>query len=86
MKSINASEFKAKCLALLDEVAETGEHITILKRGRAVAELVPAVARAQGPPQHRIMGTVEILGDIISPALPEDAWEVLREGDEPAEG
>lgn len=83
MRTINASEFKAKCLALLDEVAETGEHIVILKRGRAVAELVPPVAVDERPPQQTIMGTVEIIGDIIAPALPAEAWEALRDEDNP---
>ena len=81
MRTMNASEFKAKCLALLDEVAETGEHIMILKRGRAVAELVPSVSTDQRPPQESIMGTVEIVGDIVAPALPADAWEILRDDD-----
>jgi prevent-host-death family protein len=84
MKTINASEFKAKCLALLDEVAETGEHIMILKRGRPVAELVPPVSRDRRLPQESIMGTIEILGDVVQPALPSDAWEVLRDDDIPA--
>lgn len=85
MRTINASEFKAKCLALLDEVAKTGEHITILKRGRPVAELVPPVSTGQGPPQESIMGTIEILGDIVAPPLPADAWDVLRPDDAPRE-
>lgn len=85
MRTINASEFKAKCLALLDEVAETGEHIVILKRGRAVAEVVPPVSTDQRLPQETIMGTVEIIGDIVAPALPADAWEVLRDEDDPGE-
>ena len=82
MRTINASEFKAKCLALLDEVAETGEHIMILKRGRPVAELVPPVPRREGRPQDSLRGTVEVVGDIISPAVPIDAWEVLRDDGE----
>jgi prevent-host-death family protein len=41
MRSIRASEFKAKCLAILDEVERTGEPVTILKRGRPVARLLP---------------------------------------------
>ena len=40
--TIPAAEFKAKCLALLDRVRERGEPITITKRGRVVARLVPA--------------------------------------------
>ncbi len=41
-RSISASRFKAQCLALLDEVAATGEEIVITKRGRAVARVSPA--------------------------------------------
>lgn len=38
---ISASQFKARCLALLDRVAETGERVVVTKHGRAVAQLVP---------------------------------------------
>lgn len=78
MRSINATEFKAKCLALLDEVAETGEHLLILKHGKPVAEVVPPVSRDERPPQESLAGSVEILGDIISPAVPPEHWEALR--------
>ncbi len=40
-RSISASEFKARCLALLDEVARTGETLVVTKRGRPVARLTP---------------------------------------------
>lgn len=40
-RTIKASEFKAKCLELIDEVAESGEEIVITKRGRPVSRLVP---------------------------------------------
>ena len=42
MESINASDFKARCLAILDRVSATGERIVTLKRGQPVAELCPA--------------------------------------------
>jgi prevent-host-death family protein len=42
---IDASEFKAKCLALPDDVALTGEPVTILKHGQPVAQVVPVVPR-----------------------------------------
>ncbi|MFP6743998.1 MAG: type II toxin-antitoxin system Phd/YefM family antitoxin, partial [Alphaproteobacteria bacterium] len=45
MKTIKASEFKAKCLKLMDEVAETGQPLVITKNGRAVAQLGPVIAR-----------------------------------------
>jgi prevent-host-death family protein len=41
MKRISASSFKARCLHLLDEVANTGEHIVVTKRGEPIARLVP---------------------------------------------
>lgn len=41
MKTITASQFKARCLRLLDEVAETGEPLVITKHGRPVARLEP---------------------------------------------
>lgn len=47
MREIKAGEFKAKCLALLDEVAETGEPIVVTKRGKPIATLSPAVRRPQ---------------------------------------
>lgn len=81
MKSLSASEFKAKCLAVLDEVARTGEPVTILKRGKPVARLVPSVPREKGCPQEQIMGTVRIKGDIIEPPLPADAWEATQTGE-----
>lgn len=80
MKTINATEFKAKCLALLDDVAETGEPIRILKRGKPVAELVPPVTPRQGTPQAAVMGTVEVTGDIVEPALPAVVWDIFGSG------
>jgi prevent-host-death family protein len=43
-RTISASEFKATCLAILDEVAATGEKIVITKHGRAVAHVSAATA------------------------------------------
>ena len=69
MRSIRVSEFKTKCLAVLDEVERTGESVTILKRGRPVARLVPLVEKGRYP-QHSLFGTVEILGDVVEPVFP----------------
>ena len=40
-RSIPASEFKAKCLALLDEVASKKETLVVTKRGKPVARVSP---------------------------------------------
>ena len=66
MRTIKASEFKAKCLKLMDEVAETGEPLVITKSGKPVARLVPLEERPKSLwGAHK--GLIEIKGDIISP-------------------
>ncbi len=74
---INASEFKAKCLAILDEVSATGEAVTILKRGKPVAELVPPISTDSRYPQDDLRESVVIKGDIVEPVLPAEAWEAV---------
>ena len=75
MRSIKASEFKAKCLRIMTEVAETGESVVITKNGVAVAELVPVKRRPKD--LFGIMaGSIIIKGDIIEPL--ENEWEALE--------
>ena len=78
METINASDFKAQCLAILDRVQATGEPVLILKRGRPVAELLPANRSEAEYPQLELEGTVTMLGDIIEPVIPEEDWDCLR--------
>lgn len=63
--SINAAEFKAKCLKLIDEVAATHEPLVITKRGKPVAKLVPIEEQGHKPLFGYMKGTVTILGDIV---------------------
>jgi prevent-host-death family protein len=70
-ETMGAAVFKAKCLALLDEVAETGKEVVITKRGKKVARLV----RIEDKPEKvwgRLKGTVKIHGDIFSTG---EKWE-----------
>ncbi|MBI2918295.1 MAG: type II toxin-antitoxin system Phd/YefM family antitoxin [Chloroflexi bacterium] len=76
MKTIKASEFKAKCLRIMDEVAETGEPVVITKKGTPVAELVPA-KRKPKTLFGCMKGSGVIVGDIISPTGEE--WDAERE-------
>lgn len=66
-REVPAGEFKAKCLALLDDVAETGQEIIVTKRGRAVARLVPVET------PRPLRGSILSQGDLVSPI--EDLWE-----------
>lgn len=77
MKSIPAGEFKARCLALMDDVHSTREPVVITKRGKPVAKLVPADDIGRDF-IGRLEGVVRIVGDIESPVVPLDAWKVLR--------
>ncbi len=77
MTTIKASEFKAKCLALMDKVARTGRTIVVTKNGKPVAELRP-----HRPPRAKSLiglhkGQIDIRGDIISP-LGAGLWESMR--------
>lgn len=71
--SINAAEFKAKCLKLLDEVAATHKPLVITKRGRPVARVLPIDDEAPAPGLFGYMkGTGEIAGDILD--VPRESW------------
>jgi prevent-host-death family protein len=65
-RKINAAAFKARCLKLIDEVAETGEPITVTKRGKAKVQIV-AVREKPRTLRGATKGTFKILGDIIGP-------------------
>ena len=75
MKTINATEFKAKCLQLLDEVQRTGEDLVISKRGKPVARVVSEKAEK---PWLALRGTGSFTGDPFAPALGETEIEALK--------
>jgi prevent-host-death family protein len=70
------SEFKAKCLRLIDDVETKGDRIVITKRGRPVAKIEP-VAPEKRPLRGMWKDKVEILGDIVYFDTTED-WESAR--------
>lgn len=75
-RTIKASEFKATCLKLMDEVAESGEEIVITKNGRPVSRLAPYRAQPKAPfgrDRGRDRDIIRLLGDITAPC--EAEWE-----------
>jgi prevent-host-death family protein len=79
MQEIAISEFKAKCLSLLQQVSKTKEPIRVTRFGKPVADVVPS-AEVQVDRNAWIgsgHGTAKILGDIISPASEPEEWEAL---------
>jgi prevent-host-death family protein len=79
MQDISISEFKAKCLGLIEEVHRTRQPLRITRHGRPVAEVIPA-----GPDRKRkflgdMVGTGKIVGDIVSPVIDLDEIEAYRD-------
>lgn len=73
-RTITASRFKAQCLALLDEVAETGTEIVVTKRGRQVARLVAVAAPADlaGSVTYHVSDE-----ELVAPL--DERWDALSE-------
>jgi prevent-host-death family protein len=80
MKEVAISEFKAKCLAIIDQVEKTKLPIRITRHGKPVADVIPATpVMDRAAFMGSLRGTIEILGDIISPVIDEDEFEALRD-------
>lgn len=77
-RKINAAAFKARCLALIDEVAESGQPITVTKRGKAKVQIV-AVRDKPKTLFGATKGTFKILGDIVGPIIDPAEWDEDRE-------
>jgi prevent-host-death family protein len=77
MKTVPAGYFKARCLKIMDEVRSTRVPLTITKKGKPVAKLVPPDEQ----PEEIfgcLKGEIEIVGDIVAPLVPPEDWEALR--------
>ncbi len=79
MDDVSISEFKAKCLGLIEKVHKTRQPLRITRHGRPVAEVIPA-----GPDRKRkflgaLVGTGKVVGDIVSPVIDLDEFEAYRD-------
>ena len=74
---VTATEFKARCLELMERVRRTRRALVITKRGRAVAQLVPPPPEERRP-WLRLRGSATHVGDVISPVVAERELRVLR--------
>ena len=74
--TVTASEFKAKCLRMLDEIAEHGDTLIITKRGRPIAKVAP-VAPMLKSLRDAWKGKIKIKGDIVHFDTSEE-WESNR--------
>lgn len=72
-RTISAAEFKARCLAILDEVGATKETVVVTKRGKPVARVVAVEEHGRPRP---LRGSVRYTGDIVAPIG--EPWDALR--------
>lgn len=78
MKAVSVSKFRATCLELLRNVKETGEPILVTKHGKPIAEVrAPQRKRARSP-FGCMKDRTKILGDVLSPAVSAEEWDVLK--------
>ncbi|HVA28982.1 MAG TPA: type II toxin-antitoxin system prevent-host-death family antitoxin [Candidatus Baltobacteraceae bacterium] len=71
-REIAASEFKARCLEIMDEVQRTGAEVVITKHRKPIARLVPAQPRT-GSIIGSMKGMILWMGDVVSPTG--ELWE-----------
>ena len=96
VRRVNTAVFNAKCLELMDEVAQSGEEIIITKGGKPIAKLMPcrdapeSDHAAPEPDQDtykggfgRYAGMIHIYGDIVAPMPAE--WFAIPEDSEEEE-
>lgn len=77
MKTVAATQFKAHCLELIDEVLRTGEEVLVTKHGRPTARICPPVSRAALPWEPgRCKETLVSAGDLLAPVEDDDAYDL----------
>lgn len=77
---IAISEFKAKCLSLLEEVSRTKTPLRVTRRGKAIADVIPVTPEAEEKDWMGSMSdSIEITGDIISPVIDIHEIEAMKD-------
>jgi prevent-host-death family protein len=74
---VTATEFRARCLAILGEVEQQGGPVTITRRGVPVAVLGPVKKKAFRSSKNALAGKGQIVGDIVNFDT-SHLWEALR--------
>jgi len=79
IQEIAISKFKARCLSLLEEVSKTRTPLRVTRRGKAIADVIPTSSDAEERSWIGSMsGSIEIVGDIVSPVIDVEAIEALK--------
>jgi antitoxin (DNA-binding transcriptional repressor) of toxin-antitoxin stability system len=76
VEKIAISKFKATCLAVLEKVRKTGQPVLVTCFGHPIAKI--SAPDAGLAPVHKLgtmIGTIEIVGDIVGPIGDQSDWE-----------
>lgn len=80
IRQVAISQFKAKCLALLDDVNKTKTPLRVTRHGKAIAEVIPPAVESEVTNWMDLMsGDLEIIGDVISPVIEIGQIEALKQ-------
>ncbi|MCC6765075.1 MAG: type II toxin-antitoxin system Phd/YefM family antitoxin [Deltaproteobacteria bacterium] len=74
MKQVSVSEFKTHCLALLEDVARTGQPIVVVKRGKPLVRVTPSASVVMQHPQDTLRGLGKVVKDIDGPTSRASDW------------
>lgn len=75
---VTATEFKAKCLALLDQVSKTGDTITVTKRGKPVATVIRPKKRPFRSSEGMLKGKIDIPDEVLMMDM-SDLYDCINE-------
>ena len=79
-QTVPISKFKATCLRLLDDVNKTGRPLLVTRNGEPIALVSPPPPPPKSDNWIGFMrDTIEITGDVVTPASDENQWEVLKD-------
>ncbi len=79
IREVAISEFKAKCLSLLEQVSKTKTPLRVTRRGQPIADVIPASSDVE---ERNWMGSMsdslEITGDVVAPVIEIQEIEALK--------
>jgi prevent-host-death family protein len=80
IREIAISKFKAKCLSLLQEVSKTKTPLRVTRRGKAIADVIPASSEGDESTAWigSLAGSIDIVGDVVSPVIDIETIEALK--------
>jgi prevent-host-death family protein len=64
---LSATEFKATCLKVMEDVHRSRKPVIVSKRGKPLVKIVPAEEKRPVPLFGYMRGTMKIVGDIVAP-------------------